>query len=427
MLSIAAILDLHLFSFDVASAFLHSTIHEEVYMRRPKGLNDSQMDPIVKLKKCIYGLKQAAFEWRQHLHTTLLSLNFKQNRSDNCVYRKDDLSGNFIILCTHVDDVLCASNSIEYCNAFQVDIQRTYEITINNPLTEFLGMSITRNRDLHSIHIAQPGYLLTMRDRYGYLLAADQDTNPAVTPMSAVFPKPSTPNQDFLSSSDQTLYMSLVGSLMYASVMTRDDIKQCLSYLATAMKQATQHHLNTAIRCLSYLLGTSTLGRTFGGPSSTLTLWATADASYACHDDRKSHFGISLHLGPSSGAFHSVSKKAKVMALSSTEAEYIALFETAKLIAWARQFLADLGFKQTEPTTVYEDNLSTIHLVEHGNDKGKTKHMDVRFHFIKELVDNGAIKLQHRSTLLMIADMLTKALASTSFLRLRPYLLGTLT
>jgi hypothetical protein len=244
--------------------------------------------------------------------------------------------------------------------------------------------------------------------------------------MSAVLPKYSYADTD-LSDTDQQLYMSLVGSLMYASVMTRDDIKFSLAYLSSAMKKATQHHLHTAVRCLSYLLGTPDHGRIFGGLNQSINLWVSADASYACHNDRKSHFGIAMHLGSNSGAFHSVSKKSKVMALSSTEAEYISLFEAAKLVAWARQFLSDLGFPQLAPTIVYEDNLSTIHLVEHGNDKGKTKHMDVRYHYIKELVDNGSVKLAHQSTLLMIADMLTKALSSSAFLRLRPFLLGTIT
>jgi hypothetical protein len=194
------------------------------------------------------------------------------------------------------------------------------------------------------------------------------------------------------------------------------------------MHQATQQHLLTAIRCLSYLLGTRDLGRVFGGYNDeAITLWATSDASYACHDDRKSHFGISLHLGSASGAFQSVSKKAKVMALSSTEAEYIALFETSKLVSWARQFLADLGFQQVAPTVIFEDNLSTIHLVEFGNDKGKTKHMDVRFHYIRELVESDQVKLNHKSTLDMIADILTKASTTPIFLRLRPFLLGTIT
>jgi hypothetical protein len=133
-----------------------------------------------------------------------------------------------------------------------------------------------------------------------------------------------------------------------------------------------------------------------------------------------------MHIGTNSGSFHAVSKKAKIMALSSTEAEYIALFELAKLISWARQFLQDLGFPQLSPTVVFEDNKSTIHMVEFGTDRGKTKHMDVRFHYIRELVQNGSITLQHQSTLLMVADILTKALPSDSFLRLRQHLMGTL-
>jgi hypothetical protein len=182
--------------------------------------------------------------------------------------------------------------------------------------------------------------------------------------------------------------------------------------------------MTTAIRILHYLLGTKNLGRTLGGHSN-LNFWATADASYASHDDRKSHYGFSLHFGDFSGAFYSTSKKAKIMAISSTEAEYIALFEASKIIAWARQFLSDLGFPQTSPTLLYEDNLSTIHLVNNGNDKGKTKHMDVRYHYVKELVDTGKIILQHLSTTKMISDILTKPLVSGPFLLLRDKLLGT--
>jgi hypothetical protein len=114
------------------------------------------------------------------------------------------------------------------------------------------------------------------------------------------------------------------------------------------------------------------------------------------------------------------------MAISSTEAEYIALFEAAKVIAWARQFLNDLGFPQQSPTLVFEDNMSTILLVKNGNDKGKTKHMDVRYHYIKELVDHGKIILQHLSTTEMISDILTKPLVLGPYQYLRNKLLGTI-
>jgi hypothetical protein len=230
-------------------------------------------------------------------------------------------------------------------------------------------------------------------------------------------------SNDNISKSDQEIYMSLVGSLLYASVMTRDDIKYAMAFTTSAMKQATNYHMTTAIRILHYLLGTKNLGRTLGGKSN-LNFWATADSSYASHDDRKSHYGFTLHFGDKSGAFYSTSKKAKIMAISSTEAEYIALFEAGKIIAWARQFLDDLGFPQNIPTLLFEDNMSTILMVKNGNDKGKTKHMDVRYHYIKELVDTGKIILQHLSTTEMISDILTKPLVLGPFIYLRNKLLG---
>jgi hypothetical protein len=190
------------------------------------------------------------------------------------------------------------------------------------------------------------------------------------------------------------------------------------------MKQANYFQLSVAKRILTYVIGTKDLGLTFSG--SDITLSAMVDASYASHPDRRSHFGISLHLGANSGSFHSISKKFKIMVLSSTEAEYIGLFEAAKLIAWARQFLSDLGFPQMDPTTIYEDNMSTIHMVKNGNDKGKTKHLDVRYHYIRELLLDKQVDITHKSTSDMIADMLTKPLDRPTYTKLRTRLLGIL-
>jgi hypothetical protein len=422
ILSIAAILNLEIFSFDVASAFLHPLINEEIYLRRPPGMTDFHMAPLVKLNKCIYGLKQAAYEWRKHLHNSLIQLGFIQNRSDACVYRKD-IENNYLIIATHVDDVLSATNNSIMKDWFLENIQKFYKITISDPLTEFIGMSITRDLENRTITLTQPGYLKNLENKFQKLLPKNYKLHYPATPMSAIESKLTNAN-DNLTQDDQEIYMALVGSLLYASVMTRDDIKFAMAYTTSAMKQATNHHMTTAIRILHYLLGTQQLGRTLGG-FSNLNFWATADSSYASHDDRKSHYGFSLHFGEKSGAFYSTSKKAKIMAISSTEAEYIALFEAAKVIAWARQFLDDLGFHQKLPTLLFEDNMSTILLVKNGNDKGKTKHMDVRYHYIKELVDTGKIILQHLPTNDMISDILTKPLVLGPFTYLRNKLLGT--
>jgi hypothetical protein len=263
-----------------------------------------------------------------------------------------------------------------------------------------------------------------LENKFKYLLPPQYQSKFPLTPMAATDSNILN-SAEILSPADQDVYMSLVGSLLYISVMTRDDIKFAMAFTTSAMKQATNFHMATAKRILHYLLGTKLLGRTLGG-NSDLNFWATADSSYASHDDRKSHYGFSLHFGNSSGAFYSASKKAKIMAISSTEAEYIALFETAKIIAWARQFLNDLGFPQTSPTLLFEDNMSTILMVQNGNDKGKTKHMDVRYHYIKELVDHGKIILQHLPTTDMISDIFTKPLVSGPYLYLRKKLLGSI-
>ena len=146
---------------------------------------------------------------------------------------------------------------------------------------------------------------------------------------------------------------------------------------------------------------------------------AFVDASYGNHDDRKSHCGVSLHLGFPGGSVQTVSKKTKLVALSSTEAEYIGLCEAAKIVAWARQFLEEVGYPQQGPTILYEDNKSAINMVNNGNDHGRTKHIDIRYHYIRDLVEEGKVVVEYLPTDIMVADTLTKALDKNKFLKFR--------
>ena len=134
------------------------------------------------------------------------------------------------------------------------------------------------------------------------------------------------------------------------------------------------------------------------------------------------NFGISIHINDSSGSCISISKKAKLLALSSTEA----LFEASKTIMWSRQFLSELGYPPSTPTIIYEDNKSAINITQNGNDKGRTKHMDIRYYCIRELVQNRHISVTYRPSSQMTADILTKPLDSKLFLAHRTALLGNL-
>jgi len=169
-------------------------------------------------------------------------------------------------------------------------------------------------------------------------------------------------------------------------------------------------------RILRYLASTPEVGLTFSpGP---ITLYCSVDASHNCYQDGKGHYGYSFSLGPHDGAFFACSKKLKLVTLSSTESEYVALCEATRDTIWLRRLLSDLGFPQAEPTVVYQDNKSTIDFVAGHRNHKSTKHINPKFHFTGEAVDNGEIRLVHMSTVDMVADVLTKALPRSHHLRL---------
>eukprot|EP01031_Cornospumella_fuschlensis_P031801 gene31801-38441_t len=176
-------------------------------------------------------------------------------------------------------------------------------------------------------------------------------------------------------------------------------------------------------RILQYVAGTPTLGLTFQS-SEGIKLYATVDASYGNHTDRKSHTGVTLHIGRTSGSFLSRSKKQTITADSSTVAEFVATHVAAKEIMWVRSLLSELGYPQVGPTILFEDNKSTIHMINNDSHTQKTKHVDIRYHLIREQIQNQVISMEHLSTREMTSDMLTKALPPAPYLHLRPQLLG---
>ena len=215
----------------------------------------------------------------------------------------------------------------------------------------------------------------------------------------------------------------MIGSLLYLANQTRPDILFAVCAMARKSKSPTDQDRQAVVRILQYIAGTKTLGlRLHSGEG--IVLYATVDASYACHPDLKSHTGCTLHLGRHSGSVNSLSKKQTITADSSTVAELIGAHLAAHEIMWARNFLSELGFPQTSPTVLFEDNLSTISLIVNKGNGERTKHIQLRHNFVREQVVNDIIKMTHLSGVDMISDILTKPLGPTAFLHLRPRLLG---
>ena len=198
-----------------------------------------------------------------------------------------------------------------------------------------------------------------------------------------------------------------------------------MSILAANTAHPTQYHMILAMRILSYVKTTQTLGITFtsDGP---IQLFGHADASYNCHDDARSHTGLSYTIGTNTAAFHSRSSKQKNVTRSSTEAELYALDSCVTDIVWFRSLLKGLGYEQNEPTTVYEDNKSTIHLTENDGNFQRTKHFNMRYQYIREAVNENIIKVVYVPTEHNMADILTKEIGNTKlFFHLRALLLNT--
>ena len=234
-------------------------------------------------------------------------------------------------------------------------------------------MQFSHNISSRTISLSQPGYIVNLMTRFG--VDTSSTTSFLTSPMTQLdmqdpLPVPLTPSQ-------QKNYMQIVGSILFLSTRSRPDLSFSVNYLSLFMSKASQHQLDLCYNLLKYIWYSRDLTLIFNGHLG-LNFFVMVDSSYASHLDRKSHYGISIHMNNNSGSCVSVSKKSTIIALSSTEAEYVGrLFEASKIIMWLRQLLLELD---TKPTILYEDNKPAIHISENGKDKGRTKHTDVRYH-----------------------------------------------
>ena len=420
LLGIAAEENMEICCVDVATAFLHSPLPPDqvIYMRRPIGLTDVDMPEIVELDKCLYGLPQASNRFREHSDNVLRQLGFTPTISDPCVYvmYKD---GGRVYALIHVDDIGLIGTTLELLSYVKTGLSATYALK-ETDMSNYLGMHIIRDRPHRTITLLQTGYMDSLFVTY----AAEMNEFPSApsTPMLTVTGTTVLVSV-LLCKRDITDYQGMVGSLMYLASQTRPDILYAVCAHARFSKSPTADNREGVIRILQYVKNTRTLGlRLYSGEG--IKLYATVDASYACHTDLKSHTGCTLHLGRTSGSVFSLSKKQTVTADSSTVAELIAAHLAAHEIMWARNFLQELGYPQTEPTTLFEDNLSTISLIVNKGNGQRSKHIDLRYNFVREQVVEKVLAMIHLPGVDMTSDILTKPLGPTAFVHLRPKLLG---
>lgn len=417
---------------DIKNAYLHADLEEEVFMRLPEGLEVPPPPPgarekdgeyACQLKKSLYGLKQAGHNFNRLMNSSLCKLGFKPAEADECLYIKSAAHDSFLAVVLYVDDLIVVYSCKADLHAFVDHLAATVTIGSQEPLTWFLGIAVDNARD--SVTLTQPQQIADTIDRFG-MAACAPCTTPATTDRLSVEDCPEAGGCAAAHCMSDVPYREAVGMLNYLVTCTRPDMAYAVSALGRFVTRHGPRHWRAVKRCLRYLQGTADRGlcyrRPADGPSAALTLHAECDADFAgCDDTYYSTSGYVFMLA--GGPISWISKRQTVAALSSTEAELVALTEACREAIHLRRLMRELGEEPTEPTIIFEDNQSCIALALAERRKHRTRHMGTRHRFIYDLVKDGTVKLQWREGTNMAADSLTKPLGPTKFLQHRKAML----
>jgi transposase InsO family protein len=404
-LAMAARFDWDIESFDFNGAYLNGTLDddEELYMHEPPGY-ESQGEPKVKrLHKSLYGLKQAGRKWYDTLTRALTDLGFCASSADPGVFLAKP-EGQLLILAIHVDDCILTGSSPELIAQYKSKLNDCYALTDLGPIHWLLGIKITRDRPARTISLSQTSYIDSIISRFGLGDAKSYSTPMVPGVIHSRNDCPSDPTE--LDRMKKTPYREAIGSLMYASVATRPDITYAVSALSRFLDNPGSIHWEAAKRVFRYLSGTRDFTLTYGEERHDLIGYTDADG--ATHEHRHAISGYAFLVD--GGAISWQSRKQELVTLSTAEAEYVAATHAAKEAIWLRRLIFELFSIPPSPTTLFCDNQAAIKLAIDDNYHARTKHIDIRFHFIRQTITDGALTLIYCPTDDMTADILTKSL-----------------
>lgn len=398
ILAIAASKKMRLHQFDVKTAFLDGDLEENVFMKQPIGYDDGS-GKVCKLVKSLYGLKQASRCWNKKFSSFIKKFDFIVSASDPCVFVCNGMHG-MLLLAIYVDDGLIAAERDEAVVPVIEHLRKEFEVKCFDAKC-FLGFEIHRRSD-GSIHVNQQAYARKVLRKYGM-----EECATVATPFDS-----GQNLSDFEADGAVDFpYREAIGSLMYLAVLTRPDIAFAIGNVSRYMESPANAHVGAVKRILKYIGGTLGFGIRFEG-GNDLSFCGYSDADYA-GDKRtaKSTSGYAFLLG--GGMISWSSERQKSVALSTTESEYVAAAHAMKELIWLRQLISELLLTNIRKPTFYMDNQSAIRLVKNPEFHKRTKHINVRYHFIREHFENGDFDLEYISTNEQLADVMTKGLSKS--------------
>jgi transposase InsO family protein len=395
MLGVVAAADLDLLHIDVKTAFLNGELEEELYLRPPP-YYESGDGRVWRLRKAIYGLKQAGRTWHIKLRDTLAKHGFHPSESDHSLYVRSSKGSAACYILTYVDDLLIAGDTQSTTEVKDI-LTSEFACRDLGEATYFLGMSIVRDRAQRKLFLAQPTYTADVLDRFGMTSARPRRTPMDVNSKLSKF-------GDDPSAEEAQRYPELIGCLLYLSGSTRPDIAQPVGVLSRFTSCPKAQHITAAFQVLKYLAGTTSLGLEYS--SGNGRIMGYCDADYAGDPDkRKSTSGYAYIMNGAAVSWGS--KLQPTVAASTCEAEFVAAAYAAKEALWLRELTANF-YGQVEPIEIHVDNQGALALLHHPTGHQRTKHIDIAYRFVQDRTERGDLIFKYCSTTEMVADCLTK-------------------
>lgn len=404
LLALATIYEMEILQFDIKTAFLYGNLKEEIYMKQPEGFQNDDSEMVCKLKKSLYGLKQSPRCWNEKFCRFLSLFNLKSLESDKCVFRAT-INEVEIWLALCVDDGMLMSTCSDTLALVIKELSSQFEIKIDNS-NYFIGIEITRDKQNKRMTLSQQGYIERVLAKFNM-----QDCNPQIIPAD--------PSLDLQRSNEdkgqqRTLnvpYREAVGSLMFLAVVTRPDIAFAVGQVSKFLNEPSEIHWTAVKRIMRYLAGTKSYGICYQSDDE-LIVYSDADFAGDTATRRSTTGYLSMLAGaPVTWSSH----RQGCVSRSTTEAEYIAASTAAQEIMWLRTILKELQVISSEPTNLFVDNQSAIRLMKNSEHHKLTKHIDIKYHYIRECVENHNIVVKYVSSEKQLADFLTKALTREKF------------
>ncbi|CAI7778992.1 unnamed protein product [Closterium sp. NIES-53] len=404
LLAIAAMNRKKLQQIDVANAFLYAPVDVEIFVGLPQGSN-ADPNQVCELEKSLYGIKQAPRLWQQHLHARLIRIGFLQLSHDQGMYRLTK-GTNYILLIVYVDDLLYIGSTDVITTWFEGEVQRDLTLTIATTMTQYLGPNIQDGDN--AIYLSAEKYTDTIAKHFGL--------TPTVISTPYRYTDGNRKASALLKPAGIRDYLRKLGCLLFATVTCRPDISYSANQLATYLKKPEVEHMLELDRALHYLVSTPTIGLTYHKTETTTPkLIGYVDADQAGDSDNRRSRTVYVYGLEPIGPISWQSNKQELIALSSAKAEYIALCSATKEGLYLRELLEEARLAQLLRFSLFCDIQSAIRIANKNWFANRTKHIALRYFFVKDEIEKGRLKLSYFPTSEMAADYLTKKLGKHKF------------